>query len=126
MSFDVFFQRFVGGEAVPGGGEVMRATLAPYIAREEPEHHFALVEYGDGSADVYLDGDNMMANHITGNEPWHLLVEGARAAEWVIMPVGFPTCITDDGQRADLPDELPADVVLVTNGAELLHVITSA
>jgi hypothetical protein len=94
--------------------------------REEPEHHFALVEYGDGSADVYLDGDSMMANRISGEQPWELLVEGARAADWVILPVGCPTCITDEAQRVHLPKGLDEDVVLVSTGDELLQVIRSS
>jgi hypothetical protein len=27
----------------------------------------------------------MLANHISGNDPWDLLVHGARAANWVII-----------------------------------------
>jgi hypothetical protein len=125
VSFDVYFQRFRDGDAEPGGGERMRQVLGPFIARKEPEHSFLLVEYGDGSADVYLDADGMMANHITGQKPWELLVEGARAAEWVIMPVGCPTCLTDEAQRAHLPEGLNDDVALVATGEELLQVIRS-
>lgn len=55
----------------------MREVLASFIVREEPGHHFVLIEGGDGSADVYLDEDGMMANHITGEDPWQLLVEHA-------------------------------------------------
>jgi hypothetical protein len=126
VSFDVYFQRFRDGDADPGGGERMRQVLQPFIVREEPEHHFALVEYGDGSADVYLDGDSMMANHISGEQPWELLVEGARAADWVILPVGCPTCITDEAQRVHLPKGLDEDVVLVSTGDEFLQVIRSS
>ncbi|WP_154402574.1 hypothetical protein [Nocardioides speluncae] len=102
----------------------MRKVLQPFIVREEPMYKFALVEYGDGSADVYLDDDDMMANHVAGEDPWALLVAGARAAGWVIMPPGCPTCITDDEQRNHLPDELGAAVVLVADGADLLRVIS--
>ncbi|MGW5190742.1 hypothetical protein ACWEOO_15940 [Kribbella sp. NPDC004138] len=125
MSFDVYFQRFRDGDAEPGGGERMREVLDRFIGREEPEHSFLLVDYHDGSADVYLDGDSMMANHITGQKPWELLVEGARAAEWVIMPVGCPTCLTDEAQHIHLPESLNKDVALVRTGEELLHVIRS-
>ena len=124
MSFDVYFQRFVHGDADPGGGEQMHHVLQPFIVREEPEHHFALVKVGDGTADVYLDGDDMMANRISGERPWDLLVvEGARAAGWVILPVGCPTCITDEAQREHLPEGLDEDVALVATGEELLRVI---
>ena len=105
----------------------MREVLQPFIVREEPEHHFALVEYGDGSADVYLDGDRMLANHISGDQPWDLLVDGARAAAgWVILPVGCPACITDEGQRGHLPDSLDGNIALVTTGEELLQVIRAS
>ncbi|WP_418606442.1 hypothetical protein [Georgenia sp. SUBG003] len=77
MSFDVYFQRFRDGEAEPGGGEQMRQVLEPFIVREEPELDFARLEYGDGSADVYLGGDGMMANRVAGDLPWELLVQGA-------------------------------------------------
>lgn len=126
MSFDIFFQRFRDGHADPAGGEQMRQVLQPYVVREEPEYHFALVEYGDGSADVYMGSDHMMANHISGDQPWDLLVEGAREAGWVIMPGGCSTCITDEAQREHLPDSLPDVVVLVSSGAELLRAIRSS
>lgn len=122
----MYFQRFRNGDADPGGGGQMRQVLQPYIVREEPEHNFALVEYGDGSADVYLDGNDMMANRISGDQPWDLLVEGAREAGRVIMPVGCPTCITDEAQRAHLPGGLDEDVVVVLSGTELLGVIRSS
>jgi hypothetical protein len=125
MSFDVFFQRFLDGEADTGGGERMRQVLEPFIVREEPEHQFALVEYGDGSADVYLDDDGMTATHVSGERPWDLLVQGAQAAGWVILPVGCPTCITDDRQRTHLPHGLD-DVTLVDSGEALLRVIRSS
>jgi len=66
----------------------MRNVLAPYIKRQEPRHSFLEIEVGDGTADVYLDDDGMMANHITGQDPWDLLVTGAAVAGWVVLPVG--------------------------------------
>jgi hypothetical protein len=65
MSFDVYFQKFRHGEPASGGGDRMREVLQPYMVCEEPDHHFGLVKYGDGSADVYVDDDHMMAKHIT-------------------------------------------------------------
>jgi hypothetical protein len=126
MSFDVFFQGFENGDAKDGGGVEMRQVLAAHIVREEPEHNFALIETGDGSADVYLGTSSMLANYIGGDEIWDLLVDGATAARWVILPVGCPTCITDESQRSHLPEDLGQDVVLVRTGAELSAVIQSA
>jgi hypothetical protein len=126
MSFDVFFQRFKDGEADPSGGDVMRRVLAPFVVREEPEHHFVLIEFGDGTADLYLHDDHMMTNHVTGQLPWDLLVDGAREAGWAILPVGCPTCITDEAQRQHLPEGLNEEVATVLTGADFLRVIHSA
>jgi hypothetical protein len=126
VSFDVFFQGFDQGEPVPGGGSRMREVLAPCIKREEPETSFLLIEVGDGDADVYLDDDDMLANHITGRDPWDLLVKGAAAAGWVILPVGCPTCLTHEDQERDLPDGLRERVVIVRSGADLRRVIETA
>ena len=126
MSFDVFFQGFDKGEPVPGGGSRMRDVLAPCIKREEPGTSFLLIEVGDGDADVYLDDDDMLANHVTGRDPWDLLVKGAAAAGWVILPVGCPTCLTHEDQEHDLPDELRERVVIVRSGADLLRAIETA
>lgn len=123
MSFDVYFQRFRNGDTEPGGGDAMHEVLAGYIVRDEPERSFARVEYGDGSADIYLSPDAMKADHVTGVEIWDLLVRGARAAKWVIMPVGCPTCITDESDRTHLPDGLNDEAALVTTGDDLLRVI---
>lgn len=98
MSFDVFFQRFRSRGGDTGGSEQMRQVLQPYIARDDPDQPFAHVRYGDGEADVYLSDGDGMVNHISGEKPWELLVRGARAADWVILPVGCPTCITNETQ----------------------------
>jgi hypothetical protein len=126
VAFDVFFQGFVHGEPAPGGSDAMRRVLQPYIKREESQHNFALVSVDGDTADVYLDQDQMMANHISGERPWELLVRGAQAAGWVILPVGCPTCITDEAQRDHLPEGLDADAVLVKTGEDLLRVIRSS
>ncbi len=56
----------------------MRSVLAPHVAREEPEKSFAHIVIGDGAADVYLSDGRMLANHIVGEQPWDLLVAGAK------------------------------------------------
>ena len=61
----------------------------------------------------------MMANHISGEEPWELFVRGARAAGWVIMAVGCPTCVTDEAPHAHLPEDLQQNVALVANATDL-------
>ena len=83
------------------------------------------MKFGDGEADIYLNDGRMMANHISGHGPWNLLVEGARAANWVILPMGCPTCVTQLGQREELPRELNDDLVVIDTAADLLRVIES-
>jgi hypothetical protein len=126
VSFDIFFQGFRGGESVPGGGDRMRAVLEPYASQQESPSNFWLVQVGDGTADVYLDDDNMMANHVSGRDPWELLFKGAQAAGWVIMPVGCPTCLTHEGQLRELPEELQEPVVAVNSGADLVAVVEAS
>lgn len=103
----------------------MRLKLEPYIVREDPAQNFAHVEYGDGSIDVYLNEDSIVANHVVGEEPWKLLFDAAQAADWVILPAGCPTCITDEAQRRHLPEELDAEVAVVSSGEDLLRIIRS-
>lgn len=84
MSFDVSFQGFLAGESSARGGTQMREVLAPHISQQSES--FLRLRVGDGGADIYLSDDGMMANHISGRDPWDLLVQGARAAGWVIIP----------------------------------------
>lgn len=123
MSHDVYFQRFVDGEPAPGGCQRMREVLEPFIVRSDPQRRYSRVEYGDGAADVYLGTESMLANNVTGEQPWDLLVSGARAAGWVITPAGAPVCITDESQSAHLPEDLSGEVELVHTGKDLLDVV---
>jgi hypothetical protein len=82
-------------------------------------------ELGTERLDVYLNDDGMMANGISGRDPWDLLLRGAEAANWVIMPLACPTCLTRPGQREELPEELQDDVVVVETAADLRAVIES-
>lgn len=123
MSFDVFFQGFIAGESSERGGPEMRQVLAPHVTTEDGS--FLHVQFGDGEADVYLNDDGMMANHVSGRDLWNLLVEGAQAANWVIMPIDCPTCLTQPDQREELPEGLHEDTVVVDSGTDLLRVIES-
>ena len=121
MSFDVFFQGFTAGESSGRGGDQMRSILAPHIVEE---HGTLLrIRVGDGEADIYLSDDGMMANHISGRDPWDPLVRGAAAANWGIMPLDLPTCLTAPGQRENLPEGLDEDLVEVATGSDLLQLI---
>lgn len=124
MSFDVFFQGFVAGESSERGGAEMRSVLAPHIVEENDT--LLRVRFGDGEAEIYLSDDGMTVNHISGREPWDLLVRGAAAADWVILPLDLPTCLTAPGQRENLPEGLDEEVAVVQTGADLLAVIESS
>ena len=125
VSFDVFFQGFIAGESSMAGGAQMREVLAPHIAVRRGS--FLHVQVGDGEADIYFEDDaGMMANHISGRDPWDLLLKGAQAANWVILPLDCPTCLTGPGQREELPEGLDEDVVFVETGSDLLAVIECA
>lgn len=89
----------------------------------ESRGSFLQVQHGDGGADVYLSDDSMMANHVVGEDLGDLLVQGAQAANWVILPIGCPTCLTAPGQLEQLPGGLEQNVVGVATGAELRAVI---
>lgn len=68
----------------------MAEVLAPHVTGRDGD--LRRIQFRDGKADIYLRGDGMLANHIMGRDPWDLLVRGARAANWVILPVDCPTC----------------------------------
>lgn len=125
MSFDIHFQGFIAGSSGKGGGHHMREVLGPYTVDRQPEFSFLKVEIGDGSADVYLHEDGMMASRIKGNASLDLLVRGAKAANWVIIPVGCSVCLTAPEQRKQLPQDLLDDVVLIESGVDLLAVINA-
>jgi hypothetical protein len=123
VSFDVFFQGFIAGESSEYGAAQMREVLAPHVSEEDGA--FLRVRVGDGEADIYLHDGGMMANHIEGSDPWDLLVRGAKAANWVIIPVGCRTCLTQPGQMEELPEGLDDDVVFIETGADLRAAIES-
>ncbi|MDN5792234.1 MAG: hypothetical protein L0H22_04140 [Brevibacterium aurantiacum] len=121
MSYDVFFQGFVAGESSGHRWGRMRNVVAPHVSAQAGA--WLQVRFGDGDADLYLSEDGMMANHISGRAPWQLLVTGARAANWVILPLDRPACLTVPGQREELPEERADGAVFVESGADLLKLI---
>jgi hypothetical protein len=60
------------------------------VSSDEEDVTFLRVRVGDGETDIHLRNGGMMANQISGHDPWGLLVRGARAAHWVILPTGCP------------------------------------
>src|SRR5262245_17672644 len=101
----------------------MLEVLAPHISEEDGR--FIRVRVGDEQADIYLEA-GMMVSHVEGRDPWDLLVQGTRAANWVIITVGCPVGLTQQGQREELPEALAGDVVIIETGEDLRAVLNHA
>ncbi len=121
MSFDVFVQRFVGGDPVAADATTVRGMLEPFV--DGVEDDFARLRARDGQADLYgwddLDS-GFLVNHISGVAILDLIVRVAAAAQLTIIPVGCPTAVASLDQVPDLPDDLRDDVILVNCGSDLL------
>jgi hypothetical protein len=123
VSFDIFLQSFKDGEAAPGKPEAARQALEPYLAGA-PGEGCALVRTADGEADVYgVGSDHLMFNHAGGEVIWQVVVDVAKAADWVIMPVGCHVCVMREDMISELPVELRDNAVVINSGAELQDAI---
>jgi hypothetical protein len=123
VSFDVFLQGFAHGQAAPGRPEAALEVLTPFLAAA-PRDGFAPLRTGDGEAEAYgVGGTSLMVAHASGAQIWDLLVSVAKAAGWVIMPVGCPVCLTTDDDAGHLPEDLRPNATVVTTGQELLATI---
>lgn len=128
MSFEIFVQGFLDGDAAPGDRAAAVALIRPLLAAPAREG-FGRIVTADGEAGVYsLDDDDagLMINNASGSAVWQLIVEVAREAEWTIMPVGCPPCVTEEKLLGHLPDELREDAIIVTNGADLERTVQNA
>lgn len=108
-----------------GGPAPAVGLFAPYVARQEEDFGFALLEFADGQADLYGTGDlgsGFMVNHVSGDAAWDFLVEVAREADLAILPPGCPTMVCREELGAHLPEELRGEAVVVTSGAQVLEV----
>jgi hypothetical protein len=127
VSFDIFLQAFEGGAAGRASDQPVLDVLEPLIA--DREGGWARIATADGEADVHgLDdpGSGLMINHASGRAVWDLMFELARAAGFVVMPVGCGTCVVSEAARAELPEGVPEPVVTVRSGADLLRAVESA
>lgn len=79
----------------------MRRVLDPHASRKSRSHWH--ISFGDGQAEVDLSDDGIIASQVTGRDPWDLLVRGAQAANWVIIPMDCPTCLTQPGSARSFP-----------------------
>ncbi|GGC06028.1 hypothetical protein [Cellulomonas carbonis] len=129
MSFDVFAQRFVGGEPAEAENGVLSELLAPHLMRVESESDFAELHFDDGTADFYgvaEPGTGFMVNHVSGQLAWELFVRMASAGDMALMAPGVPTMIFSEEVRQHLPEGLAEDAVVLSSGADILRTFANA
>jgi hypothetical protein len=127
MSFDIFFQRFPGGDLPKSGAAMVAAYLAPMVKLRDAS--WARIATVDGQADVFgMDrlATGFMMNHASGRAVWDVMFELARIGGYAVMPVGCGTCITDDLDPSQLPAEVPHPIKVVRSGQDLLDVVERA
>jgi hypothetical protein len=126
VSFDIFLQRFVGGDGADADTNALRVALEPYLVLVAGNPRLRV---GDAQAEIYGEDDlasGFMVNHVDGPGVYEVLVAAAHAGDLVIVPVGCPTAIIDERQRAELPEELGAEAIRVGTGPELQRLIEDA
>ncbi|RTE50188.1 MULTISPECIES: hypothetical protein [unclassified Actinobaculum] len=145
MSFMIVAGGFHNGEVRGDGKADAYEVLRPYIVEEDPQprtprlpspedpynveeelvnatNHLHLHLKGpEIKATIGLFEDSMTAERFGGDRVCDLLVEAARAANWVIIAPGSPTCITRESQRKHLPPDLAEHVALVASGYDLIE-----
>lgn len=129
MSFDVYAQRFVGGEPAEVENGVLRELLAPHLIRVESESDFAELHFDDGTADFYgvaEPGTGFMVNHVSGQLAWELFARMASAGDMALMAPGVPTMIFSEAVRVHLPEDLAGDAVVLSSGADILRTFANA
>jgi hypothetical protein len=126
VSFDIFLQSFKNGEAAPGDPEAACRELEPYLAGA-PDGGYARVRTPDGEAGVYgIGSDALMFNHASGQVIWQVMVNVAKAADWIIIPVGCPVCVMREDMISHMPAELRDNAVVVRSDTEVLDVMDQA
>jgi len=119
MSFDVFLQRFVGGEPAEVNGESVRAVLIASSHSGPDEYGYFIVKFPD-CVDVEmsakgLDGSSSFtgcAFHVRGmsSNLAAFIFEIAKAGDMVVLPAmeEFVPILSAPEQRNELPPDLQA------------------
>jgi hypothetical protein len=137
MSFDVFLQRFEGGEAVQVDPRPVLAVLRGFTYRGPDEFGFYVVAFPDEvevefsakglESDGPLDG---CAFHIQafGDPLMNFILEIARAGDMVIVPAmdGNLLILVSEAQISEVPADLRHDsqAVVASSAAELGAVLS--
>ncbi|MEV1158509.1 hypothetical protein AB0J27_24235 [Micromonospora chokoriensis] len=131
MSYDMVVQRFEQGDGTPMEGKAFLAVFEPPVDRREPQYNYWQISADDGgTADVYaaLAGgtlDSLMISRFSAGAILDTLVRCIGLADAAVLPPGCPTLLAHEGQRQHLPEELRADAVVVTAGADVERVLRS-
>lgn len=126
MSFDVFLERFSGGESVDIDPATVQSVLEPFVTERSPDHEFVRIATADGGAQVYgyvTPMIGLLVHEFDGDAIWDVLVDVARAAGLAISPEGSPTVVTHPSVLTQLPEDVAGSALVVGSGAELLAVI---
>jgi hypothetical protein len=125
MSFDVFLQRFVDGEATACDAGAALAVLDPYVAHDVRTGEMTRAVFEDGDAEVYGTdlSRGLMLTHISGLAAWDVVTDLARAGSLTILAVGCPAAVPDEDLLPHLPAEMRDGAVVVTRGSELREVL---
>lgn len=129
MTFDVFVQRMVDGELAVADTGVLRELLDPHVKSTEPESDFALLQFDDGTADLYGVGElgnGFMVNQVSGRQAWDLVATLAARGGMTLMAPGVPPMILDESVRPHLPDGLGEEAVVVSSGADIARTLADA
>lgn len=117
MSFDVFLQRFVGGEPAEVSKESVRAVLTASSHSGPDENGYFVVKFPDG-VDVELSAEGLegsgnftgCAFHVRGlsSNLAAFIFEIAKAGDMVVLPAmeGFVPILSALEQRNELPPDL--------------------
>jgi hypothetical protein len=121
MSLDVFLQDFSDDAA--DRGDVVFPVLRAFLDEDDET-----VTTSDGSTEIYGLGESPLTSVLfagpEGRVIWDVIYEVADAADWIILPEGYPAIVLSEASAASIPPELLEDGYrVVESGADLFAVI---
>lgn len=128
MSFEVFLQGFEPCADGRRAAEPVLRILEPLVS-DRGDGWCTITTADRETTTVYgIDraGSGLMFSRPSGSDVWDVMFDIARAARFVVMPLGCGTCLADDSIRASLPEDIPQPVTLVRSGADILRIVTSS
>lgn len=130
VSYDVFLQRFQGGEAATVDSPEVWALLEEAWEAAPDESGHCLVRRDDDEGDLYAEQrgrplESLMFNH-AGPGIYELMFEVAVAGDMVIMPPDAGPFLVREEQRSNLPRDLAEGAVVVEDGTALARAIEAS